>query len=484
MDVLTFRLRPVAPLFLGAFFVLLSLEVGRAFFDRGPTRALALALLPGLLLLVGKKRVLFGLVVGALGATVVFGRDFAHLGGHLPLVGQMYILDLVLAAALIFALSAVADAIRTNGAECFLVGAIVLVTIAQLLRQPIDGEALRDSVIGLYSLWAVVGMMLVAAGKLQAVARVVYAAGLGATVVFGLFLLSNSNPFTSAVTPKLGASSYALYLGFGILLVLIAPSLIHNERRRHLAYGFAIAQGAVIAASQSRSLWVAMVFGLAGTTIAGGLHADAKGRLFKFGLAFVGLAVVAAIALPSTATRLASVAHTLVHYDNPAAATATAQVKVLDTQWRLKRWEQAFDQDIKTHPLTGIGFGDPVIADQATRQAYESVGEIAPRIDPHNSFIAFAARMGIPAFILLLLFEVMVFRSATRAIRANVGAAPRALVSWLLGCQLMTAGHAFFTVVLEGPYMGLFFWLFGGMVIGVDHAIRRGTRLPDEEVVA
>jgi putative inorganic carbon (HCO3(-)) transporter len=304
---------------------------------------------------------------------------------------------------------------------------------------------------------------------------VVYGAGLAAAVLFGVWLVSNSNPISSTLTPKLGSSSYALYLGFGILFVLIAPSLIENEKRRQLAYGFAVVQGALIAASQSRSLWVAMCIGLAGTALAGGLHIEAKGRLFKFGLAFVGLAVVAAIMLPSTATRLASVAHTLVRYNNPAAPTETAQVKVLDTQWRLQRWQQAYDQAVKPHPLTGIGFGVPVIDDRAIRQAYEAAGVPPPRIDPHNSFIAFAARMGIPAFFLLLLFEVMVFRSAARALRADVGPTRHALIAWLLGCQLMTAGHSLFTVVLEGPYMGLFFWLFGGMVIALDHSIRRGA---------
>jgi O-antigen ligase len=479
--VATARTRAV-PLALAVLLPLMSVEVARLLFYRGAPYAAVLAVLPAIILLQAAPTRLYGVVVLALAGTVMFGRDFSYLSVPAPRIGVLYVLDLVLLLVLVGALPAIAQAVRANQPQVFIVGAIVLWTVAILFRNPITIEALRQSVIGFYSLWVLVGMVLVAAVKSRMVLRAVYVGGLVGTVVFAIWLASNSNPFSDTFTPKIVASSFALYLGWGILVMLIAPSMIEDPRRRQLAYGVAVLQGAAVAASHSRSLWIAMIVALVGTAIVGGLTFEAKDRLVKFGFAFAGLAVVAALVLPATTSQLASVAGTIVSYNRAEYANARAEIKALDAQWRLERWGQALEQSVYPHPFTGVGFGGAIIEDPATRAAYIAVGTTPPRIDPHNSFIAFAGRLGLPGLALLLLFQVAVFRSASRVLRRrDIPDDERMLVAWLFACQLLVAGHSFFTVILEGPYMGIFFWLFGGMVIAHDHRLRHLAPAEEEE---
>ena len=65
-----------------------------------------------------------------------------------------------------------------------------------------------------------------------------------------------------------------------------------------------------------------------------------------------------------------------------------------------------------------------------------------------------------------MLFQAVVL-VAGRRLLSRSEPSQRPVVSWLIACQLLTAVHSLFTVVLEGPYMGLFFWLLGGVIVGL-----------------
>jgi O-antigen ligase len=436
------------------------------------------ALLPACLWLLGNQRSVFGGVLAALGLTVVLGRDFAYVNAHVPLLGHMYVLDLFLVAALLLGSPTIVRAVRQNHRLSLIVGIILLATLAELARGSISREALRDSVIGLYSLWALVGAALVVSGRVQALAKTLYAMAIPSTVVFAVFLASASNPLTDHVTPKLVPASYSLYLGFSILLVLFVPAFFKTDRARFWASLLAIVQGVVVAAGQVRSIWVAFAVVVVGMMFAGGLPSFATVGLLRYGFALFAIAVAAAVVIPRPATKVVNEAQTLIAY-NPNTGTAAQKISESSTQWRFRRWSQALD-DLARHPLDGKGFGKPLIEDRATEVAYLSVGVPPPRIDPHNSFIAFAVRFGIFGFLVLVAFEVAVIRSAVRLFRRSLPPLERQFAHWLVACHLLVAGHSLFTVVLEGPYMGLFFWLFGGLVIAFGRA--SGVVRPREAV--
>ena len=446
-------------------------------FNMGPALAFVIAAAPALVVLQAFPCAVYGGVIAAVGATAALGRDFAYVNFPAPFLGSIFILDAALLAAIAVGAVAAGEAFKANRPRSFLILGLVVLSAAELLRRPLTFDALRDSVIGFYSLWALVGMAIVVLGRTRDLVRFVYAGGVVATAVFGVSVAAPDNPFSAAITPRLIPPAHGLYIAFAVLFVLLVPALVRGKRQRDFAYALVLVQGALIAASGSRSLWVALVIATAGTALLGGVVADVRKRLVGFALAFAMFAAVFAVTLPSVASRVAAQASTIVNYETPARAAipAEAQIKAENAQWRLRNWENALET-FREHPIAGVGFGVPVITDPAIQEAYRMAGVDIPRIDPHNSFIAFAARLGILGFGLLLLFELAVLRSAFRLLRRPRDEPERQLIAWLVACQLLTAGHSIFTVVLEGPYMGLFFWLFGGMVLAWDEIDRRPAK--------
>jgi len=143
-----------------------------------------------------------------------------------------------------------------------------------------------------------------------------------------------------------------------------------------------------------------------------------------------------------------------------------------NASWRLEVWKRAINYGIE-HPLMGAGFG---------RSMGDSLafGE-TDRVDPHNSYVAIFYRMGLPGIIAFAIFWAQVIGVAFA--RCKRGTANRLLFGMALAAHIATAIFALFNVVLEGPYMGIPFWVSLALVqeasrtIGPEMAVGQNQRV-------
>jgi len=144
--------------------------------------------------------------------------------------------------------------------------------------------------------------------------------------------------------------------------------------------------------------------------------------------------------------------------------------------WRLYVWNLLVN-GFRESPFVGHGFG-------ANLPAFLFRG-IGYGLDPnvpvgaHNSYLFVLFKEGILGAGLLLAYIVAISRLILgRLITRKAGEE-----SWIAGAAmggfLFVAVFAVFNVVLEGPYMGMFFWVYPALAEGV----LRTAAVPPREVV-
>ncbi len=129
----------------------------------------------------------------------------------------------------------------------------------------------------------------------------------------------------------------------------------------------------------------------------------------------------------------------------------TGDTSELNAAWRLLAWAEVV-QGILESPL-GHGFAQWDFA----FNAYD------PLSGSHNSFLDLTYRVGVPGLVLLVLALAWAYRQAKLASQlATPGPALSLVASG--ACVMACVIYACFNVVLETPYLAVFFWLFLGLV--------------------
>ncbi len=85
--------------------------------------------------------------------------------------------------------------------------------------------------------------------------------------------------------------------------------------------------------------------------------------------------------------------------------------------------------------------------------------------DPHNSFVNFLYRLGIPAFLALLFVLFVAVRNVWRALREGLEGTERVALTTLAGMLAAGTMASSFNEGLTGPFLGLFFWVPLGMLL-------------------
>jgi hypothetical protein len=135
-------------------------------------------------------------------------------------------------------------------------------------------------------------------------------------------------------------------------------------------------------------------------------------------------------------------------------------------EWRLRWWSKIIDYTIfGPYFWTGKGFGINLAAAD-NRPNVEQEGVLLR--SPHNSHMTILARAGVPGFVLWVLllstFGIALLRAYYRA-RA-LGQDEWAKVNlWILGFWIAFLVNMSFTVYLEGPHGGIWFWSLMGFGI-------------------
>lgn len=139
-----------------------------------------------------------------------------------------------------------------------------------------------------------------------------------------------------------------------------------------------------------------------------------------------------------------------------------------NTYWRYLYWNNVI-QEVVLKPW-GLGF-DYSLSKLAPWEVWaERPSELAfrasVRLDPHNSYIAILARVGFLGFLIFLSALIIYVVAAIRALRSLNGERKFYILT-IFSCFIAVATFANFNVTLEGPYHGIFFWIFMGVSMAI-----------------
>lgn len=133
-----------------------------------------------------------------------------------------------------------------------------------------------------------------------------------------------------------------------------------------------------------------------------------------------------------------------------------------NVSWRLAYWKEILGR-VPDEPVLGVGFGEPAAFTWQGRKYDFRDGRPGNGIDvagPHNSFVSWIYRLGVPAALALLFVLFVAGRNLWRGVRDDgleLGDRVRLItVAGMLGGGI---GVSLFNESLTGPFLGVFFWV-------------------------
>lgn len=272
-------------------------------------------------------------------------------------------------------------------------------------------------------------------------------------VALGLFQMQSGTPLLTTVFEETTTGStrwlpgeFALYALLATAVVLVT-SLVERRMRRRSVIVLGVSAAELILA-QHRSGFVALAFALLATGVLLIGSRDVLNRLFKIAtLLFVGLAVFVVVFggdyIYATLDRVMSIGD-----------TSDANI-----DWRLLSWYEVFN-GILDQPL-GHGF--------ATWDFLFT--SFDPLTGSHNSFLDLCYRVGVPGLLIFLALPILLIVSVRQRVQ-RTGASAQLLLVCICACTMALLVYASFNVVLETPYMSIFFWILMGLGAGSLHDAR------------
>jgi O-antigen ligase len=392
--------------------------------------------------------------------TISFGREFSYLGIRIQET-TVYVTEIVLAAiwGLIFLRKVTAkERLFKESPLNLLFLSYYLMGLLCLLRGLPDFgmEAFRHSVVVYYSLFYFLTLELVTHRRqLERFFKCsLIASTIALLVIFSNFA-SGAGVKTSTGVVRYGASIQALSLAFCFLFWLSLSLFRVKSRAKsflNILVPFQIL--AAIFLIQHRSLPLAMAGGLVFI-----FSLVSKTRAFKYSVfALCGLLLIFSV------NHFSGIISTNILVQDTLQRISTIMTPKEDpnSAHRIAMWAEILDRTAKK-PLLGEGFGPPFSILFGSK--FYDYSE--RRLHPHNSFLWILDRMGIVGLGIFLFLILKFYRSAMRAYQGMTAGKSKAYLLALMSCHVCLSIFAFFNVVLEGPFMGIFFWITMGLVMAL-----------------
>lgn len=424
--------------------------------------------------------------------TAVFSRHFSK-GIY---VGPIYVTELVMALAGLIAI------IRLGGvrevwamlrrlplpwlALIWVVGAIA--TVRGLQGYSFDLVSHDIGLVDYTLLLPLVALVVVDRNRYEAMYATLVACGFAGIASFAVhFLSDHAADQVNYLWPLQGAPA-GLYMSFAI--IWIVARYVNGVRTSYWLLAIVPFGLVLMSLTTQRSVWLVAVAALAVVVVL----APRQLRL-RSALGVAALLAVCFVAAIGAEHGVNSAFGDIQENTSDPTAAGGAQLTTELTSvtgsgsstegdnvsWRLAYWEELISR-MPSDAALGAGFGEPTAFVWNDRKYDFRDGEPGSGIDvagPHNSFIAFMYRMGIPAFIALLAVLFIAGRNVWRSFRTGFeSAAERVMLTTLTAMAVAGATAASFNVALSGPFFSLFFWLPLAMLL-LWPAIRRAAAADD-----
>ncbi len=164
-------------------------------------------------------------------------------------------------------------------------------------------------------------------------------------------------------------------------------------------------------------------------------------------------ALVALVALVAVITVVPSGKHAITYALNSVKGITTFE-RDPNAAWRLLAWRASLSS-VKDQPFTGVGLAVPLI--------FQSNAGLMTDVDPHNSLVQILLRLGLVGLFVFLWSALCYYLDLIGSIKRGAGALGRPVVAFLAAAHVLVLTFSLFNVVLETPYMGVFYWLLVGL---------------------
>lgn len=256
---------------------------------------------------------------------------------------------------------------------------------------------------------------------------------------------------TSTGSTRWLSGEFALYGMFSVVITIVAAT---RGAELNLTLALLLVSAAIeVILAQHRSGFVAVAAALlASVTVIRG-STKALQRLLKV---IMGVAIGLAVAVLLFGGAYLA--------DTVARISQTGDVTDINIDWRLLAWFEVFD-GVVAQPL-GHGFA----------QWDFSFATFDPLTGSHNSLLDLAYRVGIPGLLLFVAIPVALLRGTRAVVRKASGDDVLLVISST--CILAFIVFSLFNMVLEAPYMSIFFWVILGIGAGCLHDRRVAANRP------
>jgi len=136
-----------------------------------------------------------------------------------------------------------------------------------------------------------------------------------------------------------------------------------------------------------------------------------------------------------------------------------------NAKWRIILWKDIIKKSMEK-PILGYGFG-MLYNNETLKDMGWAYGDDVGFLDPHNSYLSILYRTGIVGLLIFLLFIISFFVKMIKFLRSCQDSAISTYMISILSAVIFILVISFFMVVLEGPFLGIFLWVFIGLALSL-----------------
>jgi hypothetical protein len=385
----------------------------------------------------------------------VLNRDFAHLSIHIGSI-TLYITEIVIAIfvlknILLIPFEKTIKEVKTPldipFAIYYLIGFILLIK-----NLPNYGMiAIRHFVLVYYALFFyVITENIRSFEDIQKIVKLCFIGG----IISAILLLGRMIPQTShlveLISPKSHPIGRSVSISLSVIFFISLSNYITNNKIKIALFFSTCIQILAIIMGMSRSAWVALAGSLIFLFII-----SIENRKYMLS---VGIPVLTGVIIimwgyshfinSSFLSNLYTEGRSIYAFDEMNTTSAA------NSKWRLESYKAGF-KDVLQHPF-GKGFGPP-----ATESVW--ITRKDDLIDYHNSPLSIWVRTGFPGFFTFLSINIIFYYYCVKFCFNTKEKLFRAYMVGILGGHISIFINSLFFMVLQVPYMGVFYWIFMGL---------------------